>query len=117
MKRTMIMIAVLCGLMIGFAFGFFRGFKQGSFQVALQENKIATANLKFNETNLAPQLKEYLKARVYYNVRRYYPSEAGYLKQNDWDYGTVERDVLGQIAVFKDPDWTAWDWNTAIGGK
>lgn len=117
MKRTLVVLAVLCGLMIGVGFGFVLGFKKGSFQVALQENKIATVNLKFNSTNITPQLREYLKARVYYNVHRYYPSKKGYLNQVDWDYGRVDREVLRNIAVFKDPDWTAWDWPTAISAK
>lgn len=85
--------------------------------MALQENKIATVNLRFNSTNVGPQLKEYLKARIYCNVFTYYPSTEGYLLQKDWDFGPVDRETLGKIAVFKDPHQVFWDWPSAITNK
>jgi hypothetical protein len=116
-KKLTVIFLVLGGVLIGVGFGFLLGWKQGAFQLALQENKIATANLSLHSTNLTPQLREYLKARVYCNVCTYYPRKAGYLVQKDWDYGKVDRDTLGKVAVFKDPHQIAWDWESAITNK
>jgi hypothetical protein len=114
MKTTiLVMVGLLCGFFIGAVFGS----KQASFGAALQENKVATANLKFYGTNLTPQLREYLKARIYCNVKTFYPNKAGYLLQKDWDFGSVNKSVLGKILVFKDPDQIAWDWPSAITNK
>jgi len=107
--------AAAAGLLLGVSIGFTLGWRKASFQVALQENKVARANL--TSTNTTSQLREYLKARVYYNVHRYYPSKPGYLLKYDWDFGPVDRDALGQLVVFKDPDWGAWDWKSAIENK
>jgi hypothetical protein len=117
MKRPGVILLLLGGVLLGVALGFFLGWRQAAFQIALQENKVATWNLKFNGTNLTPQLREYLKARVYCNVYTYYPSKHGYLLEKDWDYGKVDRDVLGQVTVFKDPHQVAWDWQSAITNK
>ena len=117
MKKLSVIIYVLGGVGFGVVIGAVLGWRQGSFQVALQENKVATANLKFYGTNLTPQLREYLKARVYCNVSAFYPSTPGYLLQQDWDYGKVERDALGHILVCKDPTGMVWDWQSAITNK
>jgi hypothetical protein len=114
MKATSVFTAV-GGALLGVILGFKLGWRQSSFQVALQENKVARANL--TSTNTAPQLREYLKARVYYNVHRYFPSKSGYLLKSDWDFGPVDRNALGRLVVFKDPDWGAWDWKSAIDNK
>ena len=93
------------------------GARYKQFDLALQENKVAAANLKFNSTNLCPQFREYLKARIYCNVHNYYPDDRGYLLQKDWDFGAVNRDVLGSIGVWKVPHQKAFDWDSAIKGK
>jgi hypothetical protein len=105
------------GLSMGLLIGFILGFRQGTFQIALQENKVAAANLKFYSTNSTPQLREYLKARIYCNVNTFYPNTSGYLLQKDWDFGPVDKDVLGKISVFKDPNQIVWDWPSAITNK
>jgi len=115
-KFTVIILALGC-VLIGVVIGLVLGWRQAAFQLALQENKVATANLTFYGTNLTPQLREYLKARVYCNVYTFYPSTPGYLLQKDWDYGKVDRDTLGHILVFKDPNQVVWDWESAITNK
>jgi len=111
-----VVISLLVGVLIGVMLGFVFGFRQGAFQLALQENKVAAANLKFHATNLTPQLREYLKARIYCNVCAYYPGKTGYLAQKDWDYGEVDRDTLGPV-LFKDPHQFVWNWQNAITNK
>ena len=85
--------------------------------MALQENKVATDNLRLSATNLAPQLREYLKARVYCNINTFYPNGTAFLAQTDWDFGPVDRNVLGKIFVFRDPNQIVWDWAGAITNK
>jgi len=116
MKVKLVIIFVV-GLTIGLLIGSIGGCKSASFGAALQENKVAAANLKCCGTNLTPQLREYLKARIYCNVNTFYPNTAGYLLQKDWDFGPVDRSVLGKILVFKDPDQIVWDWPSAITNK
>ncbi|MFM8359559.1 MAG: hypothetical protein ACKOET_13510 [Verrucomicrobiota bacterium] len=68
-------------------------------------------------TPLSPAFREYLKARIYCNVHNYYPSDRGYLLRQDWDFGPVDRQVLGLIGVWKDPHDRVWDWESAVTGK
>ena len=117
MKVSTLAIGVLVGAIVGLAVGFACGRCQGQFQVAFQENRVACSNLRFRPTALGPQLREYLKARVYSNVAAFYPSKSGYLLSTDWDHGSVDRGVLGSVMVCKDPDWAAWDWSSAVRGK
>jgi hypothetical protein len=116
MKIKLVIVFVL-GLAIGLLVGSIFGSKQASFGAALNENKVAAANLKFYSADLTPQLREYLKARIYCNVNTFYPNTSGYLLQTDWDFGPVKRSVLGKILVFKDPDRIVWDWPSAITNK
>ena len=117
MKLPKSLTAVLGGIIIGVAIGFFLGWRQASFQVALWENKVSAANLRFGADKLSPQLREYLKSRVYSNVRYFYPSTHGYLLEKDWNFGKVDRSVLGDLVTFKDPDYRTWDWETAVASK
>jgi hypothetical protein len=116
MKLKLVIIFIV-GLTIGLLIGSICGSKSASFGVALQENKVAAANLKFYGTNLTSQLREYLKTRIYCNVNTFYPNTPGYLLQKDWDFGPVDKNVLGKILVFKDPDQIVWDWPSAITNK
>jgi hypothetical protein len=116
MKMKLVIIFVV-GLAIGLLIGSVCGSKSASFGAALQENKVAAANLKFYGMNLTPQLREYLKARIYCNVNTFYPDTPGYLLQKDWDFGPVDKKILGKILVFKDPDQIVWDWPSAITNK
>src|SRR5271155_3018402 len=101
---------LLLGLAVGLLVGFLFGLKQGAFRMALQENKVAVDNLRMSPTNLTPQLREYLKARIYCNVYTFYPNETAFLTQTDWDFGPVDKNVLGRIFVFRDPNQIVWDW-------
>ena len=100
----------------GFYVGSIWGFRSGHFQSALAENKVAILNLD-SSAELNPQFREYLNARVYSNVLQFYPSDRGYLQQQDWDRGAVNRDILGSIAAAKDPTGAAWDWQSAVLAK
>ncbi|HXR04735.1 MAG TPA: hypothetical protein VN836_08520 [Verrucomicrobiae bacterium] len=116
MKIKLALVFVL-GLAIGLLVGSIFASKQTSFGAALEENKVAAANLRFYGADLTPQLREYLKARIYCNVNTFYPNTPGYLLQKDWDFGPVDRSVLGKILVFKDPNQIVWDWPSAITNK
>jgi hypothetical protein len=112
-----LVIIFAAGLTIGLLIGSICGSKSASFGAALQENKVAAANLQFYGTNLTPQLREYLKTRIYCNVNVFYPNTPGYLLEKDWDFGPVDKNILGKILVFKDPDQIVWDWPGAITNK
>jgi len=106
---------ISCSIALGF--GYFQGIKQGLFLSALSENNLATANLHDSHKTLPPEFREYLKARIYYNVYMHYPSSSGYLQQKDWDFGPVNRSLLGDIISVKDPTIQISDWTTAISQK
>ena len=117
MKLPKSTVALLGGIAVGVAIGFFVGWRQASFQLALWENKVAAVNLKFGSDKMSPQLREYLKARIYSNVRCFYPSRRGYLLAKDWDFGKVDRVALGDLVTFKDPYYQTWDWEAATANK
>lgn|GEM_PF-1784692 len=98
---------------IGLASGWIWGFNQGEFQHALMEKKLAVANMPKAD----PQLREYLKARIYSNVLVFHPNDPGYLLPKDWDHGPVDKSVLGETYPFKGPDSVAWNWKEAMEGK
>jgi hypothetical protein len=73
MKRSLTISLLIAGFVAGLGAGFVGGCRHQQFNLALQENKVAAANLKANTdfyrgTNLSPQLREFLKARIYCNV-------------------------------------------------
>ena len=115
--RSRATVLFLFGIVVGLGVGFILGCRHRQFHLALQENKVAAANLQFNSTNLCTEFREYLKARIYCNVYNYYPGDRGYLLQKDWDFGAVDHEVLGSIGVWKDPDQKVFDWPSAIKEK
>jgi hypothetical protein len=117
MKKSMVLLLLIVGFIIGMGAGFVMGWRHRQFDLALQENKIAVMNLKLNGTNLCPEFREFLKARIYCNVYNYYPSERGYLLQKDWDFGPVDRRTLGTISAWKYPHQQVFDWEAASRGK
>ncbi len=122
MNRRLVITVGLATMALGILVGFMAGSRFRQFDLALRENKVAAANLKMNRdffggTNLPPVFQEYLKARIYCNVRNYYPSKPGYLLGKDWDFGPVNRGVLGSVGVWKDPEEKVWDWESAIKNK
>lgn len=116
MKKTVATALVIVGVAAGYLAGLAVGHGQGAFRVALEENKIAAWNLQFHADKLSPQLAEYLKTRIYCNVLVRYPNDLGYLLKRDWDFGPVDRSVLGEIATYKDL-YRAWSWEEAIADK
>jgi len=122
MTRPFPFAVALAGLALGLVIGFVGGSRYRQFDLALQENKVAASNLRSNRdwfggTNLPAVFQEYLKARIYCNVRNYYPSRRGYLLQKDWDFRPVHLNVLGNVGVWKDPEQKVWDWDSAIRDK
>jgi hypothetical protein len=124
MKRLQIILLIVVAFIAGIFLGGLCGSRSNSFGLALAENKIAAANLAadrnfYGGTNLSPEFREYLKARIYHNVSSYYPSSKGYLLQKDWDFGPVDYQLLisRHIVVWKNIDETVWDWSSAITNK
>lgn len=60
------------------------------------------------------QSREYLKGRIYNNIRLFYPPRSGYRLRADWDRGPVDLDVLAGVHAVKDPTDPVWDWQGAI---
>ena len=124
MKRSYVILLVVAAFIAGVYVGGINGSRSTSFGLALTENKIAAANLAtdrnfLGSTNLSPEFREYLKARIYHNIFSYYPSTKGYLLQKDWDFGPVDYRLLEKrdIVVLKNIDEVVWDWRSAITNK
>ena len=113
MKRFLLPIVVLSVIVAACLCAFAFGVWFGRFDAALEENKIAIVNLD-QQPNLNPQFREYLKARVYWNVRMFYPASSGCLIQKDWDRGAVNEEVLAGVAAAKDPTVPILNWQSAI---
>jgi hypothetical protein len=97
MNRPFLIAVAATGLIVAVLIGFVAGWRYRQFQLPLQKNKIAAGNLKYEGTKLPPVFQEYLKARIYCNVRNYYPSKQGNLLSKDWDFGPADRNVLGIV--------------------
>ncbi len=71
---------------------------------SIEEIKICTANLDFaTEYNMHPQLREYLKERLYWNASMHMRYRADFFSQSmKLDYGPVDTSVLGFITGIKD---------------
>ena len=121
MRHSRVILLVVLAFIAGGVVGGIGGSRSTRFGLALTENKIAAANLAadrnfYGGTNLSPEFREYLKARIYHNVFSYYPSTRSYLLQRDWDFGPVDHQLLASrhIVVWKDIDEIVWDWSSAI---
>ena len=113
MERFLLLVLAVCLLAVSHIGAFAFGAKWGQFQSALQENKLAVGNID-SSPQIDPQFREYLKARVYWNVRMYYPENPGYLIQEEWDRGAVNIAILGDVAAAKDPTAPILSWQSAI---
>ena len=78
------------------------GMDKGEFQAALEENKLAAHILRDSDEKLSADFREYLKGRIYYNIARKFPNDAGYLS-DQWDFGEVLPTPLNEKAYAKDP--------------
>ena len=106
MNRNLRIAAGLLLLGIGFAAGAVWGWRHGQFQAALEENKVAARNLEDNHLHhlkLSPDLREYLKGRIYYNIATKFPDDRGYLLRKNWDFGPVDISKWGTPIYAKDP--------------
>jgi hypothetical protein len=99
--RVIILSFVLCALCS--LLGFRHGYKKGYFQAALEESKMAISVIQTDHTN--PQLKEYLKGRIYYNIHTKFPNDKGYKLKEDWDFGMIDTVQLRGIEYHKDPSY------------
>ena len=95
--------AVLILLVLCSCLSFYLGFKQGSFQAALEESKMARSVIQKDTIN--PQLKEYLKGRLYYNIHTKFPNDQAYRLKEDWDFGKIDTIKLRGIEYRKDPSF------------
>ena len=95
---AVVILLVLCFLCS--CLSFYLGLKRGSFQAALEESKIAISVIQ--KENINPQLKEYLKGRIYYNIHTKFPNDKGYRSKEDWDFGIVDTVKLRGIEYHKD---------------
>ena len=114
MNRDLRIAAGLLLLGIGFAAGVMWGWRRGQFQAGLEENKIAAVNLQDNHLNISPDLREYLKGRIYYNIATKFPNDRGYLLRGDWDFGPVDLSKWSRQIYVKDT-WECSSFDSATG--
>lgn len=103
MKRIIRILVGLLLLAITFAAGAAWGLGHGQFQAALEESKVAASCLRADDLSLSPDLREYLKGRIYYNIASKFPNDRGYLSRSSWDFGSVDLSVLKRRVYAKDP--------------
>lgn len=108
---TVPLLATAVGFCVGAYLGNGNAVQQGRFQAALAENKVAADNLS-NES-LGPELREYLKGRIYYNIATEYPNTRGYLLRKDWDFGPVDRRIMRGSIYAKDPNYDTDSFDAA----
>ena len=119
MKRRIVISAIGCfAAGVVFLVGFGIGLERGQLQASLQEAKVARAALMLDsgDFTLEPQLREYLKGRIYYVVGRRLRHHPGYISQRAWDVGTVDMGVLKRPIFAKDPSFTPLTYGEAIAG-
>lgn len=68
-------------------------------QSGAMELRLAVSNLEKSSDSLSPQLKEYLKGRIYRQLAS--GVRSGWVDSN-LDYGPIDRSILGPIKVVKD---------------
>jgi hypothetical protein len=112
-KRFLLSLLAIVVLIASHFGAFALGAKLGYFQHALEENKVAIGNID-HSPSVDPQFREYLKARVYWNIAMYYPAKPGYLIQKEWDRGPVNSALLGDVGAAKDPTIPVLTWQDAI---
>lgn len=112
--RLLIQLASGCLLAgVSFVVGACWGHDRGEFRAGLEENKIAAACLKAQDLSLSPDLREFLKGRIYYNLASKYPNKRGYLLRRDWDFGAVDSAIMKRRIYVKDPAYAAESFEAA----
>lgn len=106
-------ISILLTATAFLAIGYFFGLRHGQFQSALEEAKVARATLHRDDIDVEPQLREFLKGRIYYLIgTKFYDSR--YLFGTEWDVGTVNTNVLQRPIYAKDSTFAPRTYNEAI---
>jgi hypothetical protein len=102
MKRSLFpLILFSTGALTFLAVGYVLGLRHGQFQAALQKAKVAKATLRRDDVTIEPQLREFLKGRIYYLIgTKFYDS--AYLSRESWDVGTVDTNILQKPVYAKD---------------
>src|SRR6266567_821545 len=98
MKKESVIVPVFCLLILLTAIG---AYWRGKRDVWIEEFKIYTGNLTgvtSFETNMPPELKEFMKGRYYYLANKLSDSSLG----SPYDYGPVSNNVV-RLAVGKGP--------------
>ncbi len=92
-----IALAVVVATFIG---GYYAGLRDGLPKHAVEEFKMCYVNLTHGGTNLAPQTREYLKERLYWNAVVHIP--AGFFPEYRFDFGPIEESTLAGARGIKD---------------
>jgi hypothetical protein len=99
-----IVCLILAGVVLvaGFALGLRFASIRGSHSEMLAEFKIDYANLE--QAGLTPQLREYLKSRLYFLASELEPRD---LQGFHFDFGAVDESLLGGATGIKGPESNA----------
>jgi len=99
-SKDYIFIVVPIALLIGFVTGFFYG--RATHQEYKPVEEFRTAHILLTDgSDLNPQLREYLKLRVYWNAAVMIRSE--WLEGYKFDFGPVDESILGDAGKIKGP--------------
>jgi hypothetical protein len=112
MKRIFsLIIALICGGAMGWSVCWLQTRENQEYQ-PIEEAKLCYLNLENYSADMSPQLREYLKARLY-SAAAYYVNE-GWLDGWDIDFGPVDDKVLQPIYAIKNSSYTKDIYNAAL---
>jgi hypothetical protein len=100
MKRILKTTGLLAALLVAFASGYFVGVFDGKSKHAVEEFKICHSHLAQDAEKLAPQTKEYMKERLYWNAAVWI--EPKRISSYRFDFGPVDVSLLGAARGIKD---------------
>ena len=109
--RSIISHLLLAALFL--AIGYVSGLRRGQYQAALEEAKVARASLNRDDITLDPQLREYMKGRIYYLIgTKFYHARSEFGRE--WDEGTVDTNILRTPIYAKDPTFAPRTYTEAV---
>jgi hypothetical protein len=93
---------LILGLVVGIFIGFFVGWFHNAYSVlgTSEEFRFCNWNLE-HQDKLQPQLREYLKARLYWTALAYV-KKGYYPEYSNFDYGPVDESLLENIECYKE---------------
>src|SRR4029077_15828923 len=97
------------GVLVGLLFGFILGWYRARHDQMLAECKVHYANLRYQQ--VSPQLREYLKSRIYYLATSLDPVEMWGWR---FDFGPVDTNALGNVTAHKEPMALSDAYQTAM---